>query len=83
MKRLVFNFNLMIVSKRSKVAANVNIWERSCVRFVDAGLEVLGCQDEVYVVVNLPVRGMPRCCLRQLVGVKNVGKGGLVSLSQL
>ena len=57
------------------IAANVGTWERSCVCFVDAGLEAFGCQDEVYLVVKLPIRGMPGCCPRQLVGVEKVGKG--------
>ena len=50
------------------ITAGVNLWERSCVCFVDAGLEALGCQDEVYLVVNLLIRGTPGCCSRQLVG---------------
>ena len=28
------------------IAADVGVWERSCVCFVNAGLEVFGCQDE-------------------------------------
>ena len=48
--------------------------------FIDAGLEVFGCQDEVYLVVNLPVRGIPGCCPRQLVGMDSVGKGESVAL---
>ena len=52
------------------MAANVGTWERPCVCFVDAGLEVSGCQDKVYLVVNLPIRGMPGCCPRQLLGVE-------------
>ena len=55
--------------------ANVGTWERPCVCFVDAGLEALQCKDEVYVVLNLPIVGMPGCYLRQLVRVENVGKG--------
>ena len=39
------------------IAANVGTWERSCVCFVDAGFEALGCPDEVYLVVTLPVPG--------------------------
>ena len=38
------------------IAANVGALERPCVCFVDAGLEALRCQDEVYLVVNLPIR---------------------------
>ena len=53
-------------------------WKRSCVCFVDAGLAALGCQDEVYLVVNLPIRGMPGFCPRQLMGMGSVGKGELV-----
>ena len=58
---------------------------KDLVCFVDAGLEleVLGCQDEVYLVVNLPIMGMPGCCHRQLVGVESVGKGELVALCKL
>ena len=65
------------------IAANVGTWERPCVCFVDAGLEVLGSQDKVYLVVNLPIRGIPGCCPRQLVGLENVGKGELVALCEL
>ena len=57
------------------IAANISTWERPCVCFVDAGLEAFECQDEVYLIVNLPVRGMPSCGPRQLVGVESVGKG--------
>ena len=56
------------------ITANVGIWGNSCVCFADAGLEALGCQEEVYLVVNLPIRGMPGCYPRQLVGVGSVGK---------
>ena len=62
------------------IAANVGTWERPCVCIVDAGLEVLGCENKVYLVVNLPIRGMPGCCPRQLVGLENVGKGESVAL---
>ena len=65
------------------IAANVGTWERPCVCFVDAGLEVLGCQDEVYLVVNLPIRRIPGCCHKQLVGVESVGKGESVALCKL
>ena len=41
------------------IVASVGTWERPCVCFVDSGLEVLGYQDEVYLVVNLPIRGIP------------------------
>ena len=35
-------------------------------------LEASGCQDEVTLVVNLSIRGVPDCCSRQLVGVESV-----------
>ena len=54
--------------------------DRVC--FVDAGLEVLGCQ-EVYLVVNLPIRGISGRCSRQLVGVESVGKSESVALCKL
>ena len=38
---------------------------------------------EVYLVVNLPIRGMPGCCPRQLVGVKRIGKGESVAVCEL
>ena len=45
---------------------------------------MLGCQDKVYnLVVNLPIRGIPGCCPRQLVGVESVGKGESVALCEL
>ena len=44
---------------------------------------MLGCQDKVYLVVNLPIRGIPGCCPRQLVGVDCVGKGESVALCEL
>ena len=52
------------------IAANVGTWERPCVCFADAGPEALESQDEVYLVVDLPVRGKPGCCPRQLVWVE-------------
>ena len=65
------------------VAADVGTWERSCVCFVDAELEELGCQNEVYLVVNLPIRVTSGSCLRQLVGVEGVGKCESVALCEL
>ena len=65
------------------IAAKVGTWERFCVCFVDAGLEVLVRQDEVYRLVDLPIRGMPACRPRQRVGVENVGKGESVALCEL
>ena len=62
------------------IAANVGRWERSCVCFVDAGLEALGCQDGVYLVVNLLVVGMPGYCSGQLVGMESVAKSESVVL---
>ena len=61
------------------ITASVGAWERSCVYVVDSGLEALGCQDKVYLVVNLPIRGMPDCCSTQLVRVKGEGwwQGGV------
>ena len=64
------------------IAANVDTRERPCVCFVDAGLEALGCQDEVYLVVNLPIRGMPGCCPGQLVGMESVGNSGSAALCE-
>ena len=64
------------------MAANVGAWERSCVCFVGARFEALGCQDEVCLVVNLPTRGMPGCCPRQLVGVESVGEGESMALCE-
>ena len=58
------------------IAASVSTWERSYACFVD--VEALGC-----LVVNLPIRGMSGCCLRQLVGVESVGKGELVALCKV
>ena len=60
------------------IAVNVDTREKSCVCFIDAGLEALWCQDEVCLIANLPIRGMPSCCPRQLVGMGSVGKGELV-----
>ena len=65
------------------IAASVGTGERPCVCFVDAGLEVLGCQDKVCLVVNLPIRGIPGCCPRQLVGEESVGKGESVAFCEL
>ena len=44
------------------LVANVNTWE-------------LGCQYEVYPVVNLSFKGMQGCCSRQLVVVESAFKG--------
>ena len=49
--------------------------------FVDAGLEVFVCPDEVYLVVNQHLRGVPGRCSRQLVGVDSVGKDESVALA--
>ena len=83
-RRFVFSFNLMVVTTiEVMIAAHVGTWERSCVCFVDAGLEALGCQNEVYLAVNLPIRGTPGCCPRQLVGVESVAKGESIALFKL
>ena len=70
-------FQLQLDGRKHEVMIVVNVCtcERPCVCFVDAGPEALGCQNEVYLVVNLPIRGIPGCCPRQLVGVESVGKG--------
>ena len=40
-KRLVFSFNLLVVSTdKVMTAAEVSTWERPCVCFVDVGFEV-------------------------------------------
>ena len=65
------------------IAAHVGIWERLCVCFVDAELEALGCHDEVYLLVNLPFRGMPGCCHAPPVGVGSVVKGESMALCKL
>ena len=65
------------------IAANVGTWERPCVCFVDAGLEVLGCQDEVYLVVNLLTTNTPGCCFRQPVGIESVGKDESAAFCEL
>ena len=57
------------------IVANVGTSERSRIRFVGAGLEALRCQDEGYLVVNLPIMGMPGSYPRQLVRVESVGMG--------
>ena len=65
------------------ITANFGTWGRPCLCSVDVGLEVVWYQDEVYLVVNLPIRGMPGCRPRQLVGVESAGKGELVALCEL
>ena len=65
------------------IAANAGSWDRLCVCFLDAALEALGCQDEVYLGVNLTFRGILRCCPRQLLGVENVGRGKSMALCEL
>ena len=62
------------------IAANVGTRERSCLCFVNVGLAALGCQDEVYLVVNLPIMGMPGYCSGQLVGMESVAKSESVVL---
>ena len=81
-KCLVFSFNLIVV-RRLIIAANIGTWEGPCVCFVNAELEVLGCWDKVYLVVNLAVGGIPYCCPRQIVEVESVGKGECVVLCEL
>ena len=80
--REALGFQLLLDGCKHEVmiAANVGTWERSCVCFVDAGLEALGCQDEVCLVVNLHSRGVPGCCPRQLVEEESVGKSESVAL---
>ena len=63
------------------IAANVGAWGKFCVCFVDSRLEALGRQDEVYLVVTVPIRGMPVC--RQLVGMESVGKAESMALCEL
>ena len=65
------------------IAANVGTWERPCVCFVGAGFEALGCRGEVYLVVNLPILGMPGCCPGKRVRAESVGKGESVALCEL
>ena len=60
------------------IAAYIGTWEISGLCFVDAGLEASGCLNEVCLVVNLSIRGMPK----QRVGVESVGKGESVALSE-
>ena len=81
----VLGFRLQLDGCKHEVmiTANTGIQERPCVCFVDAGLEVLGYQDKVCLVVNLPIKGMPGCCPKQLVEVETVGKGGSVALCEL
>ena len=43
-KYLVFSFNLIVVIIKVTTVANDDTWERSCVCFVDSGLEALQCQ---------------------------------------
>ena len=43
-KYLVFSFNLIVVIIKVMTVANDDTWERSCVCFVDSGLEALQCQ---------------------------------------
>ena len=80
--REVFGFQLQLDGCKHEVmiAANIGTREGPSVCLVDAGLEVLGCQDEVYLVVNLPIGGMPGCCPKQLKGLESVGKGESVAL---
>ena len=54
------------------IAANVSTREISYVCSVDAGLKALGCQDEVYLSVTLPI-----------MGVDSFGKGESVVLCKL
>ena len=86
--REALGFQLQLDGCKREVmsTANVCIWERPFVCFVDAALEAFGCQDQVYksiMVVNLPIRVMPGCCPRQLVGVQRVGKGERMALCEL
>ena len=48
-----------------------------------SGAFTIGCQDEVYLAVNMPIRGVPRCCCRQLVGIESVSKDKSVVLRNL
>ena len=46
------------------IAASVGTWERSCVFFVDAGLEALRCQD--YIKTNYRSKGPAHCPQRRI-----------------
>ena len=72
---LSFQLQLDGCTHKVMIVANSSALERSCVCFVDAGLEALGCQDEVYLVVNLPIRGVPGCCSKQLCVVGECWQG--------
>ena len=75
--REALGFQLQLDGCKHEVitAENVGTWERSCACFLDAGLEALGCQDEVYLVVNLPIRACQVAVPDNLLGVNSVGKG--------
>ena len=51
--------------------------------FVNALREALGCQEEVYLVVNLPSSGMSGTSPAKLWGVESVRKGELLAVSEL
>ena len=65
------------------IAAIVGTWEWPRVCFVYAGLEALRCPGKVYLVVNLPIRGIPGCCPRHFVGEESVGKGESLAFCEL
>ena len=65
------------------IAANAGTWERPCVCLVYAGHKVLGVRKKLYLILNLPIRGMPGCCPGQLVGVESVGKVDSMTFCEL
>ena len=81
--KLCFQLQLDGCKHEVMIVAYVDAWARSCAYFIDAGLEALGCQDEVYLAVSMPIRGVPRCCCRQLVGIECVSKDKSVVLRNL
>ena len=78
----VLSFQLQLDGCKHEVMIAASTWVRTFVCFVYAGLEALGCPDEVYLVVYLPIRGTG-CCPRQLVGMESAGKGESVALCKL
>ena len=78
---LAFELQLDDCKHEVMIAASLDSLERSCVCFVVARFEALGCQDEVYLVVNLPIRACQIAVLDNLWGRR--GKGESVALREL
>ena len=80
--REALGFQLLLDGCKHEVmiAANVGTWERPCVWFLMPDLKRWVVIMKSIWLSTCPIRAMPGCCPRQLVGVESVGKGESVAV---